>query len=202
MTRSPATQRIVTAAIAHFAEASYDGASLSAIAEAVGIRKASLYAHFASKEALFMAAFEEALGIERTFADDCFNDESDRALPGLRYCHALIRRFGESAHLRFLLRAGYMPPDTLAEWVDARHEAYLAQLNDRFLARLDDWQGAQGALSAMQRERFALAYLGIVDSLQVKLIYTTAELARERLEALSSIFEDSLIHHCEGGKTP
>lgn len=202
MTRSPATQRIVTAAIAHFAEASYDGASLSAIAEVVGIRKASLYAHFASKEALFMAAFEEALSAERAFADDCFNDESDRALPGSRYCQALVRRFGETPDLRFFLRASYMPPAALTERIDTLHEAYLAQLNARFLARLDGWQGSQGALSVMQRERFALAYLGIVDSLQVKLIYTTAELARERLEALASIFEDSLIHHCEGGKTP
>ncbi|WP_447956807.1 TetR/AcrR family transcriptional regulator [Vreelandella sp. EE7] len=192
MARSKATQRIVSAAVAHFAEANYDGASLSAIAEAVGIRKASLYAHFASKEALFMAAFEESLDAERAFASECFEGEGAQVLPGSGYCQALVQRFGETAHLRFFLRVSYMPPLALAERIDALHEAYLAQLKDAFLDRLARWGEAQTPLSPTQTERFALAYLGIVDSLQVKLIYTSAALSERRLEALMHIFEDSL----------
>ncbi|RUR54192.1 TetR/AcrR family transcriptional regulator [Vreelandella populi] len=201
MARSKATQRIVEAAVTHFAAASYDGASLSAIAEAVGIRKASLYAHFASKEALFMAAFEEALTAECAFADDCFAGEGSEALPGSHYCQALVRRFGDVAHLRFFLRASYMPPATLTERVDTLHEEYLAQLKALFLDKLPCWEKATGTPTLIQVSQFGEAYLGIVDSLQVKLIYTTAELGERRLAALSSVFEDSLIHHLNTGKT-
>ncbi|MGO3056041.1 MULTISPECIES: TetR/AcrR family transcriptional regulator [Halomonas] len=201
MARSKATQRIVEAAVTHFAAASYDGASLSAIAEAVGIRKASLYAHFASKEALFMAAFEEALTKERAFADDCFADEGSEAFPGSHYCQALVRRFGEVAHLRFFLRASYISPVTLTEPIDALHETYLAQLKAHFLDKLSRWEKATITPTSTQVSRFGEAYLGIVDSLQVKLIYTTAELGERRLAALLSVFEDSLIHHLDTGKT-
>ncbi|MBZ5487421.1 TetR/AcrR family transcriptional regulator [Halomonas aquamarina] len=195
MARSKATQRIVEAAVTHFAAANYDGASLSAIAEAVGIRKASLYAHFASKEALFMAAFEEALSKERAFVDDCFADEKSQALPGSGYCQALVRRFGDVAHLRFFLRASYMSPAALAEPIDALHEAYLAQLKTLFLDKLSRWEKATVTPTSTQVARFGETYLGIVDSLQVKLIYTTAELGERRLAALLSTFEDSLTHH-------
>lgn len=48
-------EQVLDAATRQFAAAGYDGASLQAIAEAVGIKKPSLLYHFASKEALHQA---------------------------------------------------------------------------------------------------------------------------------------------------
>lgn len=50
------------AALGLFARKGYEGTTMKEVADAVGIRKASLYAHFASKEDLFFAIYEDLAG--------------------------------------------------------------------------------------------------------------------------------------------
>lgn len=60
-TSSPMPTRrdtILDAATRLFAERGYEGASMADLAESVGLRKASLFHHFASKDALYTAVFE------------------------------------------------------------------------------------------------------------------------------------------------
>ena len=86
---SPALQRICTAAMSHFAEHGYDGASLSAIADLVGIRKASLYSHFENKQAILDALIQptmEEYGKHSIFAkadwdDPAFTKDKDNLTP-------------------------------------------------------------------------------------------------------------------------
>lgn len=182
---TPSATRIVDAAIVHFAGRGYDGASLNEIAEAVGMRKASLYAHFRSKDELFLEAFEAVHRSESAHARSCFEDDAEAELPGMRYCRSLIERYADSADLQFFLRTGYMPPSALAEVIDARHEAYLSQLETAFVARVLARQTGRkrpGKRAAVLAE----VYLGIVDSVQVKLIYTTPGRASTRLDAMKT----------------
>ena len=51
---SKTAERIQTAALTLFARQGFDATTLAQIADAVGIRKPSLYNHIASKEALFL----------------------------------------------------------------------------------------------------------------------------------------------------
>ncbi len=53
---------LLEAARGTFAEHGYAGASMSRIAEAAGLRKASLFHHFASKEALYLEVLSTTLG--------------------------------------------------------------------------------------------------------------------------------------------
>lgn len=58
--KSSTKLRIQETARTLFAVKGYEGTSMSEIAAAVGITKASLYAHFAGKDELFLAVYEEA----------------------------------------------------------------------------------------------------------------------------------------------
>ena len=192
-------ERIVAAAVSHFADHGYDASSLAQIAEAVGIRKASLYSHFTGKDEIFLRAFSEALETECQLARSCFANEPGNALPGLNYCNSLIKRFAASEQLQFLLRTGYMPPVALAEQINAGHEAYLAQLLDDFVQVLGVWAGSRWQLSQTEIDLYAEAYLGVVDSLQVKLVYTDAQQAQLRLAALYRLLEDALAQRMGRG---
>lgn len=81
---APTRARLREAAFALFAEKGYDGASMSQLAERVGIAKPSLYNYYRSKEELLldlleegirdwsahcMAPFDQAIGFERQLAD-------------------------------------------------------------------------------------------------------------------------------------
>lgn len=53
--------RILEAALEHFAESGYEGAALSDIARQVGIRTPSIYAHFKNKDDLFLSVIDKAV---------------------------------------------------------------------------------------------------------------------------------------------
>ncbi len=203
------------AAAEHFAVRGYDAASLNDIAAAVGIRKASLYAHFTGKDALFLAVLDDALAIESEFAARCFAAEAAEAagaaaavtaadaagtnaahatsaagpLPGWRYCEQLAGRYRDSPHLRFLLRTAYLPPHALWEQIGQRYEPlYLDPLLAAFQARLR----AAGHDADDDLATFGHAYLGIIDSLHVLLIYTGGERLSPRLAAFHRLLADAL----------
>ncbi len=66
MSKLPMSERIERAALPLFARKGFEGTSLSKIAECVGIKKPSLYAHFASKEDLFFAILQK---VNRDYRD-------------------------------------------------------------------------------------------------------------------------------------
>ena len=136
----------------------------------------------------------DALAEEQAFMDACFADEAALAAPGgeqagALYCDRMAQRYADSAHLRFLLRTAYLPPATLRIEVGTGYEALLAQLQQHYVASL----GRFAPTLAPQRiDLYAQAYLGIVDSLHVELIYAGGAALQQRHAALWHILSDSL----------
>lgn len=187
-TLTPSAQKICAIAVEQFAEHGYDAASLNDIAAAAGMRKPSLYAHFTSKDDLFEAVFERAVEAERLYVEDCFA-QCDAVLPGARYSHCLGERYQLSAHLRFLLRTAFFPPQALRPIISAGFEGYLARLGEVFEQALGT---CLPHLPAARRALYVDAYLGVVDSLSVELIYAGPEAYARRLRAMWAVFGDSL----------
>ena len=57
----PRKEEILEVATRHFAERGYEGTSMNDVAEAVGVRKASLFYHFATKDALYEAVLDRLI---------------------------------------------------------------------------------------------------------------------------------------------
>ncbi|ELQ17989.1 TetR family transcriptional regulator [Pseudomonas fluorescens BRIP34879] len=187
---SPSASRICDIALVHFAERGYDASSLNEIAVVAGMRKPSLYAHFKSKDDLFNAVLNLALATERHYIEEMFasvpaNDDE----PGKLYTDNLSNRYESSAALRFLLRTAFFPPSELKASVTTGFEAYLDLLRERFGAGLEN---RYPALSANEISMFQDAYIGVIDSLHVELIYCSEGTYRRRLAALWRILGDSL----------
>ncbi|VVQ35403.1 hypothetical protein PS943_04293 [Pseudomonas fluorescens] len=156
------------------------------------MRKASLYAHFVSKDALFQTVFEIALGHERQYIAACFEEEGGHTgVPGQLHLERLISRYEASAHLRFLLRTAYFPPADIRTVITSGFEGYLTLIRHCFQSAAQD-KYKSAVLQPGELEVFCDAYLGIVDSLHVELIYATPQGYVKRLVALSRVFGDSL----------
>lgn len=189
--RSPSAHRICAAALEHFAERGYDGASLNEVAEMVGMRKASLYAHFKNKDALFLEVLADAVAAEQEFAQACFNTKTGKQLPGAKYCSALAEHHSTSAHFRFLLRTAFGPTLTLKAIIGLQYEALLQHIGELFATQLNKQLFAEN-LPAAKLRHYAQAYVGIIESLYVELIYTEGTALEARRKALWGLMQDSL----------
>ncbi|GAA2026743.1 TetR/AcrR family transcriptional regulator [Pseudokineococcus marinus] len=180
--RSPSAARVAAVAVDHFAEHGYDGSSLATIAEGAGMRKASLYAHYAGKDDLFLAVLAEALEHETDFVRKTFAGDQGRP-PGGRYTRALIDRYGASVHLRFLLRNAYAPPVAVRDQMTTAYRAHLHELEVAFAHAADQGPGCPPGVTAVTE-----AYLGIVDSLHVELVHGDALMVERRHRAMWDMF--------------
>ena len=188
--RSPAFSRLCEAALLHFARNGYEGASLSTIADALGIRKASLYSHVKSKDELYLLLFSDAVAAEEDFALSCFAEREERALPGEAYLNKLEHRYQTSLYMQLLLKAAYFPP--------AQHRAQIVENFTRFYDKLrasflEDFQRSEFSVSnAEKRDLYAESWLGIVDSLCVELLYGSPERTNLRKAAMTMLLSDAL----------
>jgi AcrR family transcriptional regulator len=102
-TTTPTANRLLDAAEAIFAERGYDSASLTDIAERVGIRTPSLYNHFKSKEELYVAVLERLLDPFFELLDGFLAQPLD-ADRGEEYISAMMDHHAQSPNLARLLQ--------------------------------------------------------------------------------------------------
>ncbi|MFJ2618860.1 TetR/AcrR family transcriptional regulator [Glutamicibacter sp. NPDC087344] len=191
MSLSRSALKICEVAVKHFAQFGYDASSLAAIAEAAGMRKPSLYAHFAGKDALFLQVLEIALTQEKQVIRTTLVPSAQHLeLPGFVYLDGLEQRYADSSNFRFLLRTVYAPPVALREEIITKFHGYESELRQFFAA------GMGPSVSENHAKLLTEAFLGVVDSLQVELIYNAPQTYRARKEAMCqmlAVFAGSLL---------
>jgi AcrR family transcriptional regulator len=188
--RSQAFNRLCDAALLHFAKDGYDRASLSTIADALGIRKASLYSHVKSKDELYLLLVTESIEAEEAFAQECFHNKQADIIPGNAYIEALGPRFLHSLNLQFLLKAAYFPPEAHRSLIADAFTTFNERLRELFLADFD--KRYSDSAFAADKALFAESWLGIVDSICVEMLYGSEERSTRRKDAMQMLLTRAL----------
>ncbi len=138
--RDNVRQRILDEATRLFAENGYEGTTLQAVADAVGVRKPSLLYHYRSKEALHEAVIGALLGhwkeeIPRLLL--AATDERDRLAAIVK---ALLRFFQEDVHrARLVIREVLDHPDRVSAAVREHLLPWMRLITDYI--RMDQVRG-------------------------------------------------------------
>lgn len=183
------------AALIHFARDGYEGASLRAIADEVGIKKPSIYAHFSNKDDLFLHTLAHAFKEVQRHTLEYFRDHAhlslEERLKGLLTW--VEHEYNTQASARFMLRMCYFPPLALYNDVMGLVYPFLDGL-ERSLKRLLQRAIREEELPSIASEQVAVAFMTLLDGVTVELIYGNSRRYKMRLEAAWPIFWSG-IHH-------
>ncbi|WP_404292587.1 TetR/AcrR family transcriptional regulator [Cytobacillus kochii] len=181
---------IKEAALKYFTIHGYEGASLSQIAEEVGMKKQSLYAHFRGKDDLFLQVLHDAKETELLSKLQYFSNlrssQPEKDLYG--FLQLIVDLFQQNEQLKFWLRMSFFPPAHLQKEVDLEvidiEEKTQALLQEKFHKWINE-----GLLHAEHPRIPTLAFFGVVDSIMLELVYMSdTKRLQEKLEASWKVF--------------
>lgn len=180
--------RLQDAALIRFAKQGFDATSLEEIATDVGIKKPSIYAHFRSKDDLYLSLIPLMISAELDYARSSFDGTKPVRKQILAYLQSIQSRYEESARVQFWMRALYTPPGHLYEQVMAPMHVFMDELEVvlKVAIQRSDLVPNTHKLST---DTLVKTCMGMIDSLQVELTYGGPEKFKRRLKALWAVFE-------------
>ena len=170
MITGPTTaDRIKQAALTMFTESGYEGAALSEIAKAVGIKTPSIYAHYKSKEQLFLQLIKEVIAEERKQYMELLQAIAQEPIKDQVY--RLFEFFTDLKHITtgqaFLKRTILVPPRHLRDQLRDDFMRYENELTEGIAVVLH--KGAsEGLFDSQEEERLIAAFYVSVDGLLVE----------------------------------
>ncbi|MGG1396806.1 TetR/AcrR family transcriptional regulator [Bacillus salipaludis] len=190
------SNEIKEAALKYFTIHGYEGASLSQIAEEVGMKKQSIYAHFKGKDDLFLQVLRDAketeLSSKLQYFEKVDSQNPKRDLYG--FLQLVIDLFQKNEHIKFWLRMSFFPPAHLAKAIEKEvidiEEKVQAILEGKF----QDWINAK-LINIDAAKTSTLAFLGVVDSILLELVYGNDEKRlKDKLKASWTVFWRGISH--------
>lgn len=183
--------KLQNAALIRFATQGFNATTMNEIASDVGIKKASIYAHFSSKDDLFLSLLpilieEEFKHIKATIYG---GDDIQQQL--LSYLQSIHNRFTESHRVQFWLRILFAPPVHLNDQVIMPMR--------QFMDEAEIWVENAMAQSPLAHLNYGLtpkvltsSYMAMMDSLHTELLFAGSEKYHIRLNAVWHMFEFSI----------
>ncbi|TYP75602.1 TetR/AcrR family transcriptional regulator [Paenibacillus methanolicus] len=184
--------RIKQAAMTLFTESGYEGASLSEIAKLVGIKTPSIYAHFDSKEQLFLSLLTDVIEEERSRFSALLADTEEAApMDRVRAAFGFFSDADATKALSFLKRAIIVPPRHLRDRIRSDFAAYERFLDER-LGPLFQACFRDGAEATRDVRPLTALFYGLVDGLIVEQEAYEEAVYRERQQMLWEWFRGAL----------
>ena len=181
-------------ALHHFATHGYDGASLANIASEVGIKKQSIYTYFKGKDELFLQIFEDTCTQEISIVKNDMEQMDKKSLKSILYTflEQTIDRFHQRDSTKFMLRNAFLPPVHLHEEVINEMYRYLDQLQVLFLPIFQEAIEKGEIRKTINADMATTAFIGVMDSLYVEMLYGNAQRLQKRFDASWSIFWEGI----------
>jgi AcrR family transcriptional regulator len=177
------------AALALFARHGYEGTSLSDIAKAVGIKTPSIYAHFVSKDDLYLAVLDWVLEEQDRLLEEALGESGGKtAEEKLRRLYGNIAA-GYKLQLEsaFYKRAVFFSPASLQSIVRERVLRLEQKLAQALRAVLEEGR-RRGELGDVDTDTVVAAFLCQLDGMFLEFDLYEPELFARRLEQVWSLF--------------
>jgi len=182
-------ESIKSAARALFAAQGYSGTSVAEIAKAVQIKTPSLYAHYASKEEIFMTLVEEVLGHYRDYMKRALSRSA--AFPREERLYAYFEDFvryfrSDGTHAEFMKMLLLFPPAGLADAVRGK----IAEVERELVPQLVEAFALDTSpeLSQFEAEDLVAAYFSFISGYVVGIVQLSPTLDRDRLRSVWDVF--------------
>ncbi|KAB2334431.1 TetR/AcrR family transcriptional regulator [Cytobacillus depressus] len=187
---------IKEAALKYFTIHGYEGASLSLIAEEVGMKKQSIYAHFNGKDDLFLQVLRDAKETELSSKLQYFSkidsQKPEKDLYG--FLKLVIDLFQKNEYLKFWLRMSFFPPAHLAQVIEKEVIDIEDKVQSILEGKFQDWIDAKVIIGDAAKTP-TFAFLGVADSIMLELVYGNDEKRlKDKLEASWTVFWRGISH--------
>lgn len=183
-------QKIRQVAMELFGRYGYEETSLVDIANGVGIKKPSIYNHYESKEALFLAILDDVLDRETQSLQELVDNhgEGDSCEQKLNqvYQH-LCQTFGTTIHGLFWKRAIFFPPEPFKKLIKEKFLDFEKKI-DQILLEIFQAGIQRNEIRNIEHSKLLASFYCFVDGLFVEHHYYEAEVLRFRMEASWEIF--------------
>ncbi len=164
-------KEIMQAALSSFAHDGYEGASLQKIADEVGIKKPSIYAHYKGKEDLFLHVTRHVFDTERMHILDYFARNRDKPVEQQlkQFFDWMLMEYDRSDRAKFLIRMTYYPPSELYDQIIEIVYPFLDSLQ-RHLVRLLQREKRSDRKNMSDAEEAAVAYVTMAEGAVIELV--------------------------------
>ncbi|MGE7605892.1 TetR/AcrR family transcriptional regulator [Peribacillus frigoritolerans] len=184
------SNEIKEAALKYFTIHGYEGASLSQIAEEVGMKKQSIYAHFKGKDDLFLQVLRDAKETELSSKLQYFSkvDSKNPEKDLYGFLQLVIDLFQKNEHIKFWLRMSFFPPAHLEKEIGQEVIDIEEKVQAILECKFHDWINAKLIVEDAAIKP-TYAFLGVVDSILLELVYGNDEKRlKDKLAASWKVF--------------
>lgn len=187
MTTKP---QLLTIALSQFAQHGYEGTSLADIASEAGIKKPSIYAHFKSKEDLFLHVLRQTL---REFKRRIIRYMIRHVhIPLQERLYQLIvflqQQYSDDAIIKFVMRMCFFPHMASEKEIIPLVYALIDDLEARLLRLLDVHVDQYDLLLVVPTIEAAKGYMTVVDGVMIDMLYSEPSRSVQRLQVIFPIY--------------
>lgn len=195
------SQQIRQAALSFFCRYGYEGTSLADIADEVGIKKPSLYAHFASKEDLFLAIFESVLADYVSHMKHLIDSLTETTVEERLY-KIFVDSFryyaSHEEQVTFLKRSVFFPPRGIDE--ELRCQFLVSEEEMSEILRTIFLEGREtGVIRHGSVEDLVTSFYCLMDGNFVQLFYYGSQNYEARLRSVWNIYWNGLTYGADSG---